>query len=499
MDRRIGIENGDIHATDEPQACYCGEPICKGVIGGEKKADLLGYDDEDEDVETTEYIDSSRSVKAVKRSSMDSDDEDYKGPTNSRDERGLESEESVQKLVKSMFIPYQKVAVFRNCSGVFSLHPLRRFKENFFQYHGLPVLKSFLMHFMKSDANVCHETLKTLVSLPISSRNSIVDHQIEEVVMKLTDHPQFYVENTAKELLSQWSQLPTVYRIPKRANSENSGDPDRREALTKGPKRRGSARNLMFLTNLYPLSQILYKANRQTLSAWEASGKSNESAVFFPRAPSRRTDDSKSWPNRTPSTNSAPNSLSSPRVEGLAELPLPKSWRTAQAEGKTYYYNVITRKTQWEFPAERTSSEDIRTLSSIVEGVSEAEIEAIVKQAQAAAVNNAAGNQSASGGVEELRRNCVNICKGSEVVVKTLSKYKSEMDPEKFKKLARKITHQILEKEAKKQPIPTSVSEEMKAKIKKFAKAAIEKAGIKPAVEKIKSEDKSHPGDLGQH
>ncbi|KAJ3215406.1 histone methyltransferase set2 [Dinochytrium kinnereticum] len=477
----------------EPQPCYCREACCKGVIGGEKQSDLRGYDDED--FETTEFIDSSRNVKAVKRKSTDSDDEDYRDISPLKEERGLENEDAVRKLVKSMVYSTSKGSRVAKLLRRLQLTTLPQMQRKFLQYHGLAVLKSYLMHFAKTDSNICHETLRILQALPISSRNTIIDNQLEEAVTKLTQHPQYYVVNSAKELLDVWAELPVVYRIPKRINSNGINDAgERKRSIDEGAtndRKRSKSEVSDEGTNGTPTPAI---KNEAFLAALDASGRSNESAVFLPRAQPKRNEDlSKQWggASRSPSANSMmSNTLLSPRIDGLAELPLPKSWKTAMSEGKVYYYNVVTRKTQWEFPVERPVPEDIKSLSSIVEGVSEAELEAIMKQAEdsATASNNSlaskSGNSTSSDAIKALRPGV------SEIVIKTLSKCKGEIDGDRFKKLARKITHQILEKEAKRPPpIPAEVSDEMKAKIKKFTRTAMEKAGIKIAEKKDK---KSH-------
>ncbi|KAJ3114579.1 histone methyltransferase set2 [Phlyctochytrium bullatum] len=212
-----------------------------------------------------------------------------------------------------------------------------------------------------------------------------------------------------------------------------------------------------------------------SLASFDASGKSHEAAVFLPRIMPKKAEEAiKPRITRSPSTASA----SSPRlVDTPVDRPLPKSWKAAQAaDGKTYYYNIITRETQWDFPEkDRNTSDNIKSLSSIVEGVSEADIEAIVREATSGTVNglNSAGASAVPDELKALRPGI------SEVVVKVLSRYKSQIEAEKFKKLARKITHLILEKEAKKpSPRPTAVSDDMKAKIKKFVKNFLERAGI---------------------
>jgi hypothetical protein len=88
----------------------------------------------------------------------------------------------------------------------------------------------------------------------------------------------------------------------------------------------------------------------------------------------------------------SPHTSTNEIVPPIPNQPLPPQWKTATTEdGKVYYYNLVTRQTQWEFPKDPLSAEQIKARSSIMEGVSESDINAILEQAQANAASMTTG------------------------------------------------------------------------------------------------------------
>lgn len=89
-------------------------------------------------------------------------------------------------------------------------------------FHGLLVLKSCLSQHGRSDLSLCYQILKILGTLPISSRNTIVDNKMDDAVSKMVGEVrEAEIAQTAKELLETWAALPLIYKIPKRLKSVN--------------------------------------------------------------------------------------------------------------------------------------------------------------------------------------------------------------------------------------------------------------------------------------
>ncbi len=71
----------------------------------------------------------------------------------------------------------------------------------------------------------------------------------------------------------------------------------------------------------------------------------------------------------------------------------------------------------------------------------------------------------------------------SEIVIKTLSKHKNEINTDLFKMLARKLTHAVVEKERRNhnnlEKVSNPIPDEMKRKIKKLVYTKLQEHGIK--------------------
>ncbi|KAJ3414588.1 histone methyltransferase set2 [Chytridiales sp. JEL 0842] len=469
----------------EPQQCYCESANCKGVIGGtaSKSSSIRNLDEYDFDIEDETEV---RAVTKPRRTSNDDDsDEDYMKPSkpsvaSARVEKGLQNPDDIPKFVKAMLYTTSKKSklesLLRKLEATESIPVLRKF----LQAHGLPVLRSCLAHYLKTDSTLCHRVLRICKTIPAASRNSIVDSKIEDSIIKLKEMAiNDEITSLADELLEGWAQLPTVYKIPKRLASQatngtkrtNDGDGDG------DSKRNRTDRNEYNGNGLHGRRDSQDKSSRPDFS------KMNTPAVFHPRPHLNRKNED-SFRNGSPfARNNSTSSNLSPQSSSMdlsipATQSLPTHWKSATTEdGKVYYYNSITRQTTWEFPNE--TAEEVKARSSIMEGVSEADINAILEQALA----SANGTNDGSDGLSKAIRAGI-----SEIVVKTLSKYKRQLTTEKFKKMARKITHQIMEKESKN--APTTVTDEMKAKIKKFTKNALISAGVKVEKEAHHSKEK---------
>jgi hypothetical protein len=88
--------------------------------------------------------------------------------------------------------------------------------RKFVQLHGLKMLKFWLGEW-KKDTNILKKVLSVLSQLPLANKNGLEDCQMFQVVEKLTTHQDQTIAGTSQLLLTDWNQLKSVYRIPKRA------------------------------------------------------------------------------------------------------------------------------------------------------------------------------------------------------------------------------------------------------------------------------------------
>ncbi|KAI8641442.1 hypothetical protein BD408DRAFT_418044 [Parasitella parasitica] len=227
------------------QKCYCGEPICKGFIGGTLKSDAtkasatastdltLDQDDEEED---------------------DDDDDDGDGGEENEGERKVQNRKSMaeavtltqKKMLRKMnrrraSEPLQDPCevqsfVKRMLDSVGKSHLvlklLLRLKltesdttqgkdvlKKFVHLHGLKMLKFWLGEW-KNNNEILIKVLQVLSKLPLANKNGLEDCKMFDIVEKLTLHEDDGIKNSATQLLADWSLLKSVYRIPKRIATE---------------------------------------------------------------------------------------------------------------------------------------------------------------------------------------------------------------------------------------------------------------------------------------
>ncbi|CAO3659773.1 unnamed protein product [Rhizopus microsporus] len=222
----------------QAQVCYCGEPVCKGFIGGSFKNN-----------ESTVADDSYKNKKNKNnRSEEDDDDDDDDDSDDGDDKEDSDSdiEEAVTLTQKRMLKKWNrrkscqplknpdevKSFVKRMLDSVGKSHLvmrlLRRLEltnkgtalgkevlKRFIRLHGLKMLKFWLGEW-KNDRDILIRVLHVLSQLPLANRNGLEDCKMFDVVEKYADCEDEEISSIAKQLLEDWQQLKSVYRIPKR-------------------------------------------------------------------------------------------------------------------------------------------------------------------------------------------------------------------------------------------------------------------------------------------
>ncbi|KAI9251186.1 hypothetical protein BY458DRAFT_524060 [Sporodiniella umbellata] len=407
----------------QAQVCYCGESVCKGFIGGSSKSNNS----------------SREKLTSNNRSSPNEDDDD--DDDDDRKQSGSDIEEAVTLTQKRMLrkmnrrkdsLPLQhpdevKSFVKRMLDSVGKSHLVMRLlhrleltdkdsslgKEifrRFIRLHGLKMLKFWLGEW-KNDSEILARVLHVLVQLPLSNRNGLEDCKMFEVVGKFGDDEDENISGLAQQILSNWEQLKSVYRIPKRNVAEQPQVYENQPAVNDAveeqdnyiePHRSAqldSSREFFdpdddyfeYLSMDVDTSEIQWKieypprsvvptAPRAMIDAcirngFYGYGRSPRSYLFNSRHSSIALEmdqaalqnvGSYSSHNRVKSNESLVqsndnHSIDSSSIVSASSLlkKLPINWKFAHAEnGAIYYYHRITGKTQWNFPEEKPSTID---------------------------------------------------------------------------------------------------------------------------------------------
>jgi hypothetical protein len=273
-----------------------------------------------------------------------------------------------------------------------------------------------------------------LSQLPLANKNGLEDCKMFEIVDRLTVHEQEDIRQLAEQLLQDWSQLKSVYRIPKRIPTEKSNhqreteeDDDMQSQVSSldriPPSHYHSSREFFdpdedYFEYLsmdvdaaeiqwkidYPPRSMIPTAPRAMIDAcikngFYGYGRPTRQQSTYPSYPpsiehqqhhytmldqdalpykSKYTNDmiTHSPDNASPAGSIATTSTSMaptrPAAALTPPLKLPNNWRSAYAEdGTIYYYHRFTNKTQWQFPEERVSS---------IEGVNQSDLEDLVEK-----------------------------------------------------------------------------------------------------------------------
>jgi hypothetical protein len=413
------------------QPCFCGEATCKGFIGGSLKSDSKApapsledtshNEDDDDDEEEEEEDDDSDTIEAVTLTQKNM----LRKMHRRRASEPLQDPREVQSFVKRMLDSVGKSHLVLKLLLRLELTDAetpqgKDILKKFVRLHGLKMLKFWLGEW-KNDTEILIKVLQVLSQLPLANKNGLEDCKMIEIVGRLTAHEQSDIRQLAEQLLENWSQLKSVYRIPKRIPTEKSNhkreteqeeddDVQSQASLDRIPPSHYHSSREFFdpdedyfeyfsmdvdATEIqwkldYPPRSMIPTAPRAMIDACIKNGfygygrpTRQQSAYpsyppstiehhYLDQASSKYTNDMS--PDNTSPVGSIVTTITPTRPAAAVTPPpkLPNNWRSAYAEdGTIYYYHRISGKTQWQFPEERVSS---------IEGVNQSDLEDLVEK-----------------------------------------------------------------------------------------------------------------------
>ncbi|CAG8487845.1 10741_t:CDS:2 [Diversispora eburnea] len=526
------IENGEELTFDynadrygsEAQACHCGEPQCRGIIGGTR--------------ETSNNIRSQETTQANLS-------------------KPIESVDDVLQFIGLMLKSVEKPEMVPGLLNRLQMTNDEPILKMFMKLHGSIMLKTYIREH-QDQPEILMKSLEIAGRLPYKYQNRRVESSHLKEWVERTSSREDDVGKMCKVVLEKWNNLPEYYKIPKYSergleppNFVKPVDPDSLNA-TKGVKKATDIKKTINVTDTsdtesstekekgkeievskdepeekvesvpeyeyynYECSHDYYVRfadshfpfqHMSQLDYWTNQGLGPYKSFRNDR--SDRSDgepgSSKYWRNRNYRYNNGHQRSSQPAPPPPKEPELPPlapNWFEAKDEyGHTYYYNKYTKETSWERPVVK---DDMKT----IDGFSKAEIQGVIERAEALAKKAEKERERA------LREKQESMKVGSDqtlgatglsesdfkssiklIVIDYCSRFKRHVDVPTFKKMARDCAHIVVEKELRRSEWvgkdTFTLSEDTKSRIKNFT---IERMKRIVAQMKFETEsNKSHP------
>ncbi|WVW86390.1 hypothetical protein I302_108436 [Kwoniella bestiolae CBS 10118] len=410
----------------DAQICYCGEPNCVGTIGGKTQTDVslstmndlfldaLGITDEVE----------ANGMKGNKKKKSRQLDEDFV-PTL----RPIEEPE-VQKVAAAMRQSMENKTMMSRLLQRIKMTEEPAVQRQLGRMHGFSLMSMVLAE-LADDREIVLLALESMSKWKLQIRNKIEDSNIEEPVKKLQDSQDEEVSNLAKQLLEYWSTLELSYKIPRVKKLATLDAED--EAGT---------------TTIAEAASHSTSTPRRP-DAWENTTQIQlDIAPVRPRIPIPSFHRPRPPPPAPPSRPSLPVSQSSDRLKLDAIIAL------AQQNIQSAVSNPA--------PSESPAAESSRSGSMVIE-------EDERRKRQKRSHYDIDDEEDEEAKKEKRLTKLV-----GEVVVRSMSKYKEQMEHDTFKRYAKECTGILVEKEKKGHTYSTTrhptLSEEKKAKMKSFTK-----------------------------
>ncbi|KAI9508050.1 hypothetical protein F5148DRAFT_1303778, partial [Russula earlei] len=411
----------------EAQPCYCGEDKCVGFIGGKTQTDIAGMDDL--------YLDALGIAEEVDRLGL-------KGSKKKKSKKLDEDWMPILKPLALKEVPKVIQAMRQTQSRKVLVKLLTRIRmsedqsalRQMMRLRGFSLMTNIMDDYEK-DLEILMLAIDCMSAWPLISRNKVEDSKVSVPVQRCTESENIVLQKAAQALLDQWSVLETAYRIPKRLKGVSP--PSHEWASLPSP----------------PLEDRLPKRSRlDDLVEAECAIK----PLGF--TPARQFN---SHRGVAPPDQSLLRTLEVDRAR-LARLERIKAETAA----------IIAAAAAAQRAAEERALVEATTASQ--EHTKQEERKAERERRR----KERKGRDDTRHHREDNRERQLLKLVGA-VVVKTMSKYRTRMDVDTFKKHAKELTHIIAEKEKRsssyKENKLDGLSDEKKAKIKTFAREYIQK------------------------
>ncbi|EWC47830.1 hypothetical protein DRE_03030 [Drechslerella stenobrocha 248] len=304
--------NVDRYGAD-PLKCFCGEPNCIGYIGGKTQTEAstklptlyleaLGLDDDD----------GWQTATAKKARKKKDDDDDYITTTKVRQL----SHEGVPKVMGTLMQASKRWIVVKLLDRI-EASPDPKVIPRVLEMHGYKIFSKLLGEW-KSESDVVVPILNIMQKWPRITKNKISSSKIESTVKDIAENSEdTQAKELAAELAEAWSALEMGYRIPRRQkDAVDSPNPE-------------------------------FERRNRRRSRSRSRSPEQKDPVNIPTGPRL------SKPPFIPKTRIYPKDA--PKGPRQANLSLPQDWKAYKnPNGRTYYYNTLTKVSQWDHPGSAT-------------------------------------------------------------------------------------------------------------------------------------------------
>ncbi|KXS11000.1 SET domain-containing protein [Gonapodya prolifera JEL478] len=498
----------------EAQKCFCGSSNCRGYIGGEATGPAPDYEgldsDEDDDDDNGKKSKKPKEPKIVK---------------------GIDSHADVVKLIRVLTRNSEKPARIRGLLARLEATTLVPIWRDVLKFRAMTQLKLLLVDYGRSHLALTCQVLRILKLVPIITRNtsSLVDSKIDEVVEQMSnEHLDLEIRELAKQVFDKWSELEIRYKIPKRKLSQmdislpspdathSTGSSDSPKKSKKAEQRSESPPIRRRMDSYRPDYSAPPKAvtrSDDSQTGMQSDGDAEqvaEAVALFSNASSPRTpmspyinshsEEHLLLPNPdayrplpavqelvdSTMTDSQTSILRPPSTSvvafagGLTEEDLRRLIEDAneppdESHGKHRDHEGRHQRQHRKHRGERLRTDDKHAMQGHSHRRKRVDrVDRPTAQQDPMDTREPGEAQSSNPGAvwsDEQRKQMRD--KLAPVVAKILSQWKSEMGKDQFKHLARKITHSLVEKEAKERDPPVAITHEIEAKANKYIKVRL--------------------------